>query len=405
MDTINTDEEVRPHINDKNVPCVFCLLHVSKYTCPRCNSNYCSVQCYKSEKHLQCSESFYKNCVMEGLSDYMASPEERHKMVETLKRMQDDDDGYLDSDDEDEADLLDRLQGLNLDSDTDKIWEKLTKSEKEEFQKMISNGQLGGIIEIWTPWWNYKDNRKVKDIEEVEKNTPQSPSIRENILNISELLRNCQPSVNIKYTVVSVLYAYTYICRLHNGDHLSTPTDSAKALLELCNALRTTQTHSSVSEAIQSCLHKADGDPHSSQISPKFKLFLIQDVIRIIEGPNSTPSVDYVMAAFSDLLRLWQEAIQEISKDLKKAKNNEKLVSALKTKKKSFFRIEKKVQFLLSWCKSYGVDLQDSLDELNLEFCALSSEMASVNNTKHQFEKMWGGKRPAKKKILIEELT
>lgn len=40
--------------------------------------------------------------------------------------------------------------------------------------------------------------------------------------------QNCQPSVNIKYTVVSVLYAYTYICRLHNGDHLSTPTDSAK---------------------------------------------------------------------------------------------------------------------------------------------------------------------------------
>lgn len=28
------------------------------------------------------------------------SPEERHKMVETLKRMQEDDDGYLDSDDD-----------------------------------------------------------------------------------------------------------------------------------------------------------------------------------------------------------------------------------------------------------------------------------------------------------------
>lgn len=31
------------------------------------------------------------------------SPEERHKMVETLKRIQEDDDGYLDSDDDDEG--------------------------------------------------------------------------------------------------------------------------------------------------------------------------------------------------------------------------------------------------------------------------------------------------------------
>ena len=58
-------------------------------------------------------------------------------------------------------------------------------------------------------------------------------------------------------------------------------------------------------------------EPSSSQISQKFKLSLIKDVISIIEGPNSTPSVDYVMAAFSDLLRLWQNAIHEISKGKK----------------------------------------------------------------------------------------
>lgn len=407
MDT-NSDETVCSDLKNRNVPCVFCLLHASKYTCPKCNANYCSVECYKSEKHLRCSESFHKSCVMEGLSDYMASPEDRHKMVETLRRMQDDDDDeYLDSDDdEDEGDLTDRMQGLDLDSDTDKIWEKLTKAEKDEFQKMISDGQLGSLIEIWNPWWNYKDNRKVKDFEEIENKSPsQMPAINKNVLPISVLLRNCKPSANIRYTVISVLYAYAYICRIYNGDHLNTPIDSAKAILELCDALKTTQTNNSVSEAIHSCLHKTDGDTSSSQISDKFKLSLVQDVISIIDGPTSAPSFDYVMAALSDLLKLWQEAIEEISKELKKIKNDEKLVSALKSKKKSFFRIEKKVEFLLSWCKSCGLDLRENLDELNLEFCALSSEMASINKTKQQFEKMWGGKRPVKKKVLIEELT
>ena len=41
-------------------PCAFCVEETSKYTCPRCNLCYCSTACYKSEKHLQCSENFYK---------------------------------------------------------------------------------------------------------------------------------------------------------------------------------------------------------------------------------------------------------------------------------------------------------------------------------------------------------
>ena len=46
--------------------CPLCLKNPSKYTCPRCNTRYCSVECYKSEKHRDCSEMFYKDCFMEG---------------------------------------------------------------------------------------------------------------------------------------------------------------------------------------------------------------------------------------------------------------------------------------------------------------------------------------------------
>lgn len=77
-----------------------CLLQFSKYTCPRCNVQYCSLDCYKSEvggcwsktsltlhrfhvhlypimswfismyskqKHAQCSENFYRESFMSEL--------------------------------------------------------------------------------------------------------------------------------------------------------------------------------------------------------------------------------------------------------------------------------------------------------------------------------------------------
>jgi len=47
--------------------CPLCLKVEAKYTCPRCQSPYCSVDCYRSEKHMNCSESFYKDCFMEGI--------------------------------------------------------------------------------------------------------------------------------------------------------------------------------------------------------------------------------------------------------------------------------------------------------------------------------------------------
>ena len=41
----------------------------ARYTCPRCNVRYCSLECYRSEKHGGCSEAFYHDCVVEDLAD------------------------------------------------------------------------------------------------------------------------------------------------------------------------------------------------------------------------------------------------------------------------------------------------------------------------------------------------
>ena len=55
------------------------------YTCPKCNAPYCSLKCYRSPEHLQCTETFYKQCVQDEMRLLSKSSEAKRKTVEALK--------------------------------------------------------------------------------------------------------------------------------------------------------------------------------------------------------------------------------------------------------------------------------------------------------------------------------
>ena len=40
-----------------------------------------------------------------------------------------------------------------LDKDGELVWEQLTVEEREEFQKMLSDGRIGHLLDSYTPWW------------------------------------------------------------------------------------------------------------------------------------------------------------------------------------------------------------------------------------------------------------
>nr|POE97664.1 zinc finger hit domain-containing protein 2 [Quercus suber] len=65
--------------------CHVCQKQFSQYTCPRCNSRYCSLQCYKSHS-LQCTESFMRENVVEELQQMQPDDETKQKMLDILKR-------------------------------------------------------------------------------------------------------------------------------------------------------------------------------------------------------------------------------------------------------------------------------------------------------------------------------
>ncbi|KPJ11644.1 Zinc finger HIT domain-containing protein 2 [Papilio machaon] len=151
--------------------CGICTTNRSKYCCPRCEIFYCSLDCYKSEKHLDCSESFYRDCVNEELSSYHAGDEAKRKMIDILKKVQNKDvdeeesetEESIDSDDDIEIDLHERIKDLDL-NDADALWNALTEDEKNEFEAVV-RGDVGSVLPQWKPWWMY--NKEAKLVEEV----------------------------------------------------------------------------------------------------------------------------------------------------------------------------------------------------------------------------------------------
>ncbi|XP_056148183.1 zinc finger HIT domain-containing protein 2 [Lampris incognitus] len=240
-----------------NPVCGVCHSKPSCYTCPRCNIPYCCLACYRSSDHNVCSEEFYRESVLQELSDMGKTEDEgRKKMHDILLRLrqkaasteggmggvlrevgiQSDGDkqgeeetkegaqalgllsrlvelqqsgegsmseikgilrqlknigrgeveggenltvasvGDLDDgveSDENELDLADRLSGLDIDVlSEDELWELLNSQEKEKFMNLIRGGAFGGLVPLWSPWWEMHEDggRALVEVLEEEVN-------------------------------------------------------------------------------------------------------------------------------------------------------------------------------------------------------------------------------------------
>ncbi|CAI4222305.1 unnamed protein product [Auanema sp. JU1783] len=153
--------------------CEFCLTEGRElYCCPKCNVNYCSIRCYRNEKHNNCTEVFYKECVkqqLEGkrfegnptdtfeerMQKYVrgeidelpgtGKPEEEGEPIDSddedpnapednylTNVLQDTIDGYTLADDE----LDRRLLAMGLGADVEQLMSSLTDEEKAAFAQL-----------------------------------------------------------------------------------------------------------------------------------------------------------------------------------------------------------------------------------------------------------------------------
>ncbi|XP_046610833.1 zinc finger HIT domain-containing protein 2 isoform X1 [Neodiprion virginianus] len=358
--------------------CKICDHNVHKYLCPRCGIEYCSVVCYKSDKHSECSESFYRGCVEEELKFNEKDPETRRKMLEILQRMHEEHANdmedmeelahpQLDSDDDDEVpDLSDRLRNIDLD-DADSVWAALTDGEKQEFETLLCNGEMEKLLPPWKPWWSYRANAKlVEDLSKTSKAfdyQQNCPRIK-NIKHYNEISK-VPPAECVKNNVLNVLHAYAFTALYFNGDHHNFPREAISILTELSNNLRENEVFIKADLAIESVSQQAMNC--RTLVADTENISATKNACTcILQGPEDSNKYFYVKAAFSDLHKLFSKCtVPSKPKDTPKCTSKEfskrfpdhGAISATEIPRNKLKLYLKKIEYYLSWVDTYGSNL------------------------------------------------
>ncbi|KFB43759.1 AGAP001270-PA-like protein [Anopheles sinensis] len=254
--------------------CRICDKKPAKYSCPRCNVLYCSVDCYKSQQHLECSEGFFRENVVQELALRQKEDEVKESskaMVEILRRVEladsldgeedealsdNPDEETPDSDDEDQDfELADRLNGVDLD-DPSSVWERLTGAEKEEFQSLVENGDIIKILPSLNCWWTQE--HKVDLIQPVDGTSAQEkqllsacPRVWDKIPNFADLF-NKEPSPTVRFNIANVLAAYSFVYRYFYGDMHGNALEAADCLIGIALNLKKNAVFDSEAMAVES---------------------------------------------------------------------------------------------------------------------------------------------------------
>ncbi|KAN0062578.1 hypothetical protein ACQY0O_005110 [Thecaphora frezii] len=132
--------------------CNLCYTNRASYTCPNCNVPYCSLACFRSQVHRECSTRFAVGTLHSELDDKDRNThdQDRKKVMDILRRLQDptlpEDDDQDDNEEADgEASAWDAPVDMDLDQidvlSTDQLLALLTPSERRNFELALSDPQ------------------------------------------------------------------------------------------------------------------------------------------------------------------------------------------------------------------------------------------------------------------------
>ncbi|XP_037945914.1 zinc finger HIT domain-containing protein 2 [Teleopsis dalmanni] len=334
--------------------CQLCNKSPYKYVCPKCNVPYCSVDCYKSNAHLKCSEQFYKTCIRDELTSAQPqTPADMRKIYDILKRMhefdagvgpKDFDDGLaepLDSDDDephqsdndndeeeengDDDDLATRLQDIDI-NDADAVWECLTTAEQKEFQKMITNGEIMKLLPDYKPWWQVEKQKlkkpKIVVLEPKENKSEEQPTLIPTVKSVIpkfSVLCSKEPSPCLHYNLWNILGAYACTVRFFSGEHITNPTEAASNLVNLSATLKYGTNFEEVNDALISVEMEALTTGNGANGPNGINSLLVESREQLENDAKELMCTrQFKLAAFSDMLNLFL-----LTKKQLKTKNSE----------------------------------------------------------------------------------
>ncbi|OWZ38942.1 hypothetical protein C351_04034 [Cryptococcus neoformans c8] len=327
----------RPNKTTPNVRvCGICGKNDSKYTCPRCNVAYCSLDCFKNESHAQCSEPFYKTTVLDSISaDPKAGLEEKRAMMEMLRRFEEAEaeggNGLeeLESEDE-EDDLITRLQGVDIDSlDSNELFKLLPSKHRDAFIQALQNpdseeaqallesasGELIPQAPDVLPWWESEEALDGGENERREDKVEPEPN-----LIPQEILLGIKPPEGVGrklvYNAISIGIAYIHALlsfRLPSlsSTHLASQDletlDIRTCLGELVPFLvdpKSTVRYESIGSAWGN-VWESIGSEMSTPPSTQTLQQLLSIISPLLHPPITTPSYPKLFLILSDIYHLY----------------------------------------------------------------------------------------------------
>ncbi|TKY74049.1 Zinc finger HIT domain-containing protein 2 [Spatholobus suberectus] len=399
---VTSGKSSTPSLNPTRIICHVCQKQFSQYTCPRCNSRYCSLQCYKSHS-LRCTESFMKENVVQELQQMQPDEQTKNKMLDILKRFHSEEE--MDEDYSADSTLSEEIMEKIL-SGQEISFDDLSLEEKKRFHRAIAYGELSKMIKPWDPWWSKPSARKIhlsKEGTQLVQPLPEQELLDDNDVGSDEFseaplgpetplpplsrLSSKEPSPLLTVHLVDILYSYCFTLRLYNGDWRSDAVGSVMVVLSVSSVLGPGAQPETILEALSHCLEQVCCPAYRHMGGLQFGLGVIDDVISLFG--LGTPAL---VCALCDMHRLIQEGGKEAKSERPRKLQRDGIRSTIKL-------AERKIYFIMCW-------VHEQPEEAWFSLAAIArAEKSSVMEFQrsNKAEKL-NNKAEAKGKNLIEEI-
>ncbi|ALC46714.1 CG31223 [Drosophila busckii] len=210
------------------------------------------------------------------------------------------------------VDIADRLKGIDI-NDADEVWSRLTEEERQEFQKLIANGDIMKLMPDYKPWWSKPKDSKIVVItkEPEDKNIPE---ISQNIPNFNDI-RKKTPSPCLHFNLWNILSAYSCIVRFFAGEQHTNASEAVAHLVNLSSTLKYGTNFEDAEDAIISVQMEActtgNGPAGAATVGSAGAgmNFLVESKEQLQQDARQLMSTRHnKLAALSDVLQLLQQA-------------------------------------------------------------------------------------------------
>ena len=357
--------------------CLVCSENQARYTCPQCQTPYCSIECFRNHTNkgsstFSCSEDFFKRKVASIMQ--LESSEQGEKARRALNRyhhensspgdFQEPLEGY-DHEIEDLYELqaqLEILESSNKELSHRELAKLLPPSLKAMFEKDLQTGkiQAESILNHWYPWWKRELVVNGEEIETDESHEDSTSGTNSKILDERLLKVSTYQSFGgrkgnddvLVCNLIDILYSTCRTLRLYHGVENASrqaPIEAATILISTSSVLSKDTRFDSIYQVlnhhynatkenvknIASALENDEGYKRSNHGAWQQ---YSQDVALIVTSPRM---IGRALLEASDVLK---SAIKKLKLDKDKEGNIKELR-----------RLRKKIEFFLSWATTYPV--------------------------------------------------